>query len=515
MSETTEALEPQSAPEPESPARRRTAIIVAVSVAVVAILGAGSYAAVKLLGHGPDVAESLPATTVGFVSVDLNPSAGQKIEAIRTLRKFPELKKRTNLDTTDDLRRYLFDESTKKGGCTSLDYDKDVKSWLGESAAFGGAALGAKNPSPFVALQYDNRSAATKGLDRIIACSKSEQGTAYAFGDTFVIVSDSADHARAIVAGAKKHPLSADADYQKWSHAAGDPGVVSFYVARKAADTLLQLGSQYGADAARAKELIGSFEGMAGTVRFADGGMEMELAAGGLDKATGTTRGGPDVARLPGDTAVALGFGVPGDFAARVVDSVKAQLGSTATRGIAEIESQTGLKLPEDLQTLLGSAVTLSLGGAAPLDLTDVKEPADVPFGVDVHGDPDKIKAVFDKISERTGKSLDELDLNLQSSSDHVAFATSASYSRALVSGGRLGANASFARVVPHASQALGVFYVDFNSAWRDSLLGLAEKEAPQEARKLDLNTRPLGALGISSWREGSVTHGLLKLTTD
>lgn len=512
-SEHTQVLEPEPSPQPAPP--RRTALIAAVSVAVVAILGVGSFAAVKLLGGGPQPSEALPTSTLAFVAVDLDPSAGQKIEAIKMMRKFPELKKQVDLHTRDDIRTYVFDEATKDNGCSRLSYDEDVKPWLGERAALGAVDVGGKTPAPVLALQYSDQGKAKAGLDALVACSKTND-VFYAFEDAYVVISDTAAHAKSIASDAKAHPLSADADYQKWTEASGDPGVVSFYVAHKAADYFLrEFGSQFASATADLKQQLAGFQGMAGTVRFADGGMELETAAGGLSTAMSPARVGDDVARLPGDTALALGFGVPDDFASRIVDSLKSQ-GDLFDRGIQQLEQQTGLSLPEDLQTLLGNAVTFSVGGNAPLDLTSVKKPEDVPAGLAITGDPAKIRAVLDKVSERTGRSLDDLGVNVQTGDGHIALATSGSYARALITGGKLGDNASFTRVVPHADTANAVIYVDFNSAWRDSFLALAEKEgSAKDAEEFNANTRPLSALGISSWLDGRTAHALVKLTTD
>lgn len=512
-SEHTQMLE--SEPAPEAAAPRRTALIAAVSVAVVAILGAGSFAAVKLLGGGPQPSEALPTSTIAFVAVDLDPSAGQKIEAIKMMRKFPDLKKHVNLHTGDDIRKYVFDEATKHNGCSRLSYDKDIKPWLGERAALGAVDLGGKSPAPVLALQYSDQDKATAGLDALVKCSDSND-VFFAFEDSYVVISDTAAHAKSIAADGKAHPLSGDSDFQRWTQAAGDPGVVSFYVAHKATDYFLrEFGSQFASATTDLKRQFAAFQGMAGTVRFADGGMELETAAGGLNTAMSTARVGDVVSRLPGDTALALGFGVPDDFASHIVDSLKSQ-GDMFDQGIKQLEQQTGLKLPEDLQTLFGNAVTFSVGGKAPLDLTAIKKPEDVPAGLAITGDPAKIKAVLDKVSKRTGRSLDDLGVNVQTGDGHIAIATSGSYARALIGGGKLGENASFTRVVPHADKANGVIYVDFNSAWRDSFLALAEKEgSAKDAEEFNANTKPLSALGISTWLDGKTAHALVKLTTD
>jgi hypothetical protein len=74
----------------------------------------------------------------------------------------------------------------------------------------------------------------------------------------------------------------------------------------------------------------------------------------------------------------------------------------------------------------------------------------------------------------------------------------------------------SFTAVVPEADRATSALFVGFDiepstgSGGAGWLAGLAGDDA--EARA---NLEPLDALGISSWRDGDVQHGLLRLTTD
>ena len=59
----------------------------------------------QLIGGGSSPATAVPADAIGYVSLDLDPSASQKIEAIKILRKFPALKEEIKIGSRDDLRR--------------------------------------------------------------------------------------------------------------------------------------------------------------------------------------------------------------------------------------------------------------------------------------------------------------------------------------------------------------------------------------------------------------------------
>ena len=105
------------------------------------VAGGGIFAYGKLNG-GDQPAAVLPGNAVAYARVDLNPSAGQKVAAMRFLLKFPSVKDKLGLTgDNDDLRQKLFELIKKYAGddLADVDFDKDIKPWLGDRA--GMAAL--------------------------------------------------------------------------------------------------------------------------------------------------------------------------------------------------------------------------------------------------------------------------------------------------------------------------------------------------------------------------------------
>lgn len=529
---------------------RRVAIIAAVAVVVATVLGGGAFAAYSFLaGNGPRPDEALPASTIAVVSVDLDPSAGQKIAAIKSIRKFPTLKENLGLDADDDLRRWIFDQVTEDADCTGLDFEDDVLPWLGKRAAFAAVDLGEDDPAPAIALQVSDTAGAQKGFDAIVECADPGDDFAFVVGEDYLIASDSAAHAQAILDGGERKPLADDAAYQKWTGEAGEAGVLSFYISKRAVEYAVDLVGELGgalgegltefdegelegefsdegftagssaATGARAEDpfeamedALEDFQGLGGTVRFADGGMELSLAAGGVNTAKGSASIGDELAELPADTAVALGFGVPDDFAAKYLDQIEDVFGSDF---VAEAEQETGLEVPEDVQTLLGDTVTLSLGGAAPDSPDSIDGPEDLPLGLLIHGDPDKITAIIEKIEESLGMSLSDLPLNVETADGKVALSPG-DYGDELLENGDLGSEDGFRSAIPDADRVEGAIYVDFESDWLDLLVDvIADEEGADTAREVEANLEPLRSLGISSWTDGDVSHGLVKISTD
>jgi hypothetical protein len=525
-------------PEPGRRGTRRGAVITAVAVAVAAALGGGAYAAYSFLaGGGPQPAEVLPASTVAVLSVDLDPSASQKIAAIKSIRRFPSLKESLGLHADDDLREYVFDKITGAGHC-KLDFDKDVKPWLGKRAAFAGVDLGGSRPSPVIALQISDPVKAKAGFRAIVDCTDPAD-LSYVVGDDYLIASDSAAHAKAVLDGGRDRPLADDAAYRKWTGEVGDAGVLSFYVGKRAAQYGDQLFDQLSGDVsggilggtadngdqsladgdaggptdplAPIRDALKDFRGLGGTVRFAGGGMELSIAGGGLDQLADLATVGKEVGELPSDTAFALGFGVPDDYAEKTLDRL-GDGGDVAT----DIEKHTGLDLPEDLQTLLGEAVIVSLGGDAPASLEDVRAIDDVPAGVVIHGDAQRIKDIIATAEDHLGMHLSDIPLVVEGSGDKVAIGTSKGYAEELLRGGDLGSQDRFRDAVPDAERAAGILFVDFDSGWGSTVADLvAGDEGQTSGEEVRGDVAPLRAAGFSSWEDGDVSHALLKITTN
>src|SRR3954469_13876294 len=126
--------EPSAASTPGDPGARRgrRRLLVTAGVLSVALVGGGgALAASRLAGAGTSPAEVVPASALGFVSVDLDPSAGQKLDAFRFARKFPDVAH--TLGGAQDLPKALF-ESLEGDEDLTGDWAKDVQPWLGGRA---------------------------------------------------------------------------------------------------------------------------------------------------------------------------------------------------------------------------------------------------------------------------------------------------------------------------------------------------------------------------------------------
>lgn len=556
LDDSSAAALPEAPPVPSGSGTRRTAIVALVAVVVSAVLGGSAFAVYKVFfDGGPQPADVLPASTVGILSLDLDPSAGQKIEALKSLRKFPQLKEDLGLDPTDDLRKFVVEEAL---ACDDIDFDADVKPWIGQRAAIAAVDLGDDTPVPVLALQVTDQEKADAGFEDLVECAEEDLG--FVVGTDYLIASDTAEHAEAVLASGKQKSLADDAKYQQWTEEAGDQGVVNFYLAKRASDYLVdgleslsegflgldgeefdedsfefdpEGGGTAGESAPRVadddcvaatddpfaalKDQLENFDGLAGTIRFADGGMELSVAAGGLTQFASDATVGKQIGALPADSALAIGFAVPEDYGTDLIEQFTCGAEADEPDLVAEAEEATGLDLPDDLNTLLGTALTLSVGGDAPADLAEIDGPGDLPVGLALHGDAPAIEDVIATIEESLGTTLeDEIGVGVASSDSAVVLSPSDDYAETLLGAGGLGSAEAFQDAVPEADRSSAVFYLDFGSAWREALLDLARDEgvSSSDLETADENTKPLKSLGISSWAEGDASHFLLKLST-
>ncbi len=516
-------------PGPPPSARRPWGVIAVVaSVVVVVLVAAGGFAAWRFLsGGGPRPADVLPASTFGLVTLDLDPSGGQKVEAIKTLRKFPTFRDEVGLKPDSDPLKRLFDEAQKDGNCKSVDYERDVKSWIGQRLGVGGVEVDGK-PKPVATLQVSDADNAKTGFPQLAKCLElSDYG--WTLTNDYIVISDSTALAKKIVAEGKKSPLSEDDDYQKWTDEAGGAGIVNAYLGRNAVDIASkELGSGAGGllggpdvedftgssgssdqedEMADALAAYKDFKGAAAVMRFADGGIELSFAGGGGNAATGKETVADHVAAMPRDTALLLAVAVPPRAFDAIAKADPKRSGSDLLGGML------GIDFPEDLKTLLGKSFSLSVGGKAPSDLSSLQGPGDLDAGALVRGDDDAINEVISKLERSSGSTLEDLEVAKASKDGKVVIASNQDYADQLLGDGSLSDDDGFKDAVPNADDAQGILYADFDGDWGKVLIDMIRDDGSEDSGEVARNLEVLRAFGASAWTEDEITHGLVRLS--
>ncbi|GAW51424.1 MULTISPECIES: DUF3352 domain-containing protein [unclassified Nocardioides] len=515
---------PRQPPPPPAGGGRRTGLVAGGVISGVVLIGAGAWGAWSFFATGPQPAEALPDSTVAYVSVDLDPSGGQKIEALRTLREFPAFKDKVGLDTDDDIRERIFEEIQKSSPCDDLDYGDDIEPWLGDRMALAAVDTGGDTPTPVFVLQVSDDDAADAGLQKLEDCGgDGGDSVAWAINDGWALLGESQDTVDGIAKDAAESPLSGDDDYTTWTDETGDPGIMTAYVAPEAgqilADNLDGLLSPFGGLGADAPvtgyaDALEDFQGMAATVRFDDGALEVEVAAdagSSQDALSESDRGDDVLATLPDDTAAAIGVGLADGWFGDLVDQLASSVGgdTSADELLDQLSQESGLDLPDDAETLAGDSAALAVG--ADFDPNSFLESGDgtgVPVGLKVQGDPDEIEKVLDKlrlqVSEGEGFFLDS-----DSDGDMIAIGPDEDYRQQLLDDGDLGDSDVFQNVVREAGDAAAVLFVNFDAG--DDWLSSIGDQDPEIADNLE----PLQGLGLSTWLDDDTSHLVLRVTTD
>ncbi len=515
---------------------RKRVIVLGGILGLLAVGGGAAWAASSFLSTGDQPAQALPASTIAYASLDLDPSGEQKIEAIRTLRKFPAFADNVDLDTDDDLRERLFTELTESGECEGLDYAADVEPWMGDRAAVAAIDTGAETPAPVLVLQVSDAGAAEDGLATLQeTCGGDEVDSttaAWTVEGDWAVIGETVEITDQVVADAEDGTLADDADFQRWTEEAGDPGIVSMYAAPAAGQYLADMSGIYGESLGsmsgmgeidpgatdsvtpEMEEAFADFRGAAVTVRFDDGALEVETAADpgqSMMAMSGLDQGGSElVSTLPDDTVAAFALGFSDGWFTEMVDTL-AELGGadmTADELMAEMSEASGLDLPTDAEALAGDAMAVSMGSGFDMEAFFNGGPGELPVGVTIQGDPDAIQGALDKVKAQMGPDADMLETEVEG--DRVTLSPNADYRATLAGGGSLGDSEAFDEVVEDADEAAAVLFVDFD-ADDNWLARLAGEEDPEIAE----NIEPLSAFGVTGWLEDGVSHSVVKLTTD
>ncbi len=514
-------------------------------------VGVGAWAAYSFLTTGPQPAEALPANTLGYASIDLDPSGGQKIEALRTLNKFPAFKDYVGVNPDDDLVEKLFEQIQEEADCDGLDYEDDIKPWVGDRAAVAGVDLGGDSPDAVFVVQVKDADKAEAGLDKIKDCSGGDSG-GWAIEGDWAIVAETDKIADEVVAETKKGSLADDEDYKLWTGEAGDAGVVTLYAGPEAGDFLAEHadqmfgfpmammgagdlcvpepdglpGSDDGSssefdcgtdDSASAftddfKDKLRDFEGMAATIRFSDGAIELEAAGDTALGGAGFLSGGAEadvVKTLPADTGAALGVGFADGWFGDLVDYAAPYMGEDADEVLEELSDLTGLDLPEDAETLAGDSAALALGSDFDADsFFDSQDGSDIPIALKVQGDPDEIEKVLDKLRDMAGPQANVLESDKDG--DVIVIGPNADYRADVLKDGGLGDNDVFKDVVREADDAQTILFVDvdeFEDAIKDAV-GDGDQEFFD-------NLKVVSGFGASAWIDDDVSHSVIRLATN
>ena len=339
--------------------------------AALVLIGGGAFAAMNFLGGGGDQPSSvLPDTTAAYLALDLDPSVGEKIAAVRFFQGLdPEVKDRLD---AGQWREWVWEQIEKESDAPlDVTFEEDIKPWLGDRAGLAAIPNGTEDPIVAVALQVKDGDAALASLEKMQSEAAEEELGYYLEGD-YVVFSLS-EHVDQIKAATEAGALNNHDAFTETMDDLGDLGVASFWadlermeeIGTNAAVEMSEATDlPVGVDADAFEQLEAMAKGrVAGTVRLAPDAIEVHGIQRGFEGLGDFSGDSAHVIQsLPADTGAAFGM----EHGSTMVQAGWDYLSELMPQDIAEMEelaSQEGFTLPDDLMTILGTSMAVGVGG--------------------------------------------------------------------------------------------------------------------------------------------------------
>jgi hypothetical protein len=447
-------------------ARRRWGLIgVAAGIVLALLVGGVVFAVGKLSGGGTQPEELVPASAFAFAKLDLDPAAGQKVAAMQFLRHFPDAA--DALGESDDLREAIFGQIAEDAG---LNYADDVEPWLGDRfavAAIPGTA--GQGPDFGVYLQVSDQDKAAGSLAEMF----SDEGApaAVAFRKGYAVISQDQVMLDRVEAAAADGALSSASTFESDMADLGGDEVAAAWVDLEAALATIVASAPGGLAGLQAEQqrALDAFQGrIALAARFTGDYAEIFGRTVGFDATDGLSRSakpvGPVMRNLPPSTGVALAISGIGSGLDQTWPNMTDALGQAGggeleqlEAMLAQLEDQYGLKLPEDLATLLGEPTLFAF------DLGTFR--SQVPLvGLRAVTDPaaaeDVVQKILSVLEFEFGVDVSSLPVHWETAGDSLYITSDASYTQALQQGGVV-ADPAFETALPDLDTAQVALWVD------------------------------------------------------
>ena len=170
---------------------------------------------------------------------------------------------------------------------------------------------------------------------------------------------------------------------------------------------------------------------------------------------------------------------------------------------IAGFEEQTGLKLPEDIETLFGDGLTLAVGSDNLDDLPTFSGPADLSaldVAIQMTTDPDKALDLAERLAALATQV--GLDLSTKKTNDGAVIATNQDMADSMDGSGKLGEDATFKSVMPYGKDTMYGLYVDLSTI----LDKISQADPPDDVAEDIEQAKAVKAIGYSMAKQDKHT---------
>jgi len=467
-------------------------------VALAVVAAGATYAASFLSGGGAQPEEMVPANTVFFTKLDLDPPAGQKIAAARFLRNFPSLREHISDDLRRSMVEALLDEVEALEG---VEYEADIEPWLGERGGF--AVLPGERPDGepdvLAVVQVSDEDAAREGLrDLLDRGADGGKPPGLVVRDGYALIAQDQATTDRLSAAAASADLAGRADFASDVESLGDSRVALAWGDIEALNGLMP---QAGRGSSELGAGPGSLAGVAGApdpfglggrfvygLGFTAGYAEVRgrlVDSAALEGYAGSPTGS-SIGDLPAGTAAAVGVAGGGKQIRETWDEQREAL-ENATPGMSLDDllgplTEEGFRLPEDLATLLGEDLVIAVDRA---ELAG----GHIRAGARMRTDPDALADLFARVQEALIRHGENTPLYHRRTADGGVVATSPDYVDALEQGGDLGTTPAFRTALPAAADADLAMWVDVTAV----LSGMGMKGTDLK------DVEPIEGVGVST----------------
>jgi hypothetical protein len=501
----------------------RTGLLLTLAVVAALIIGGGAFAVTRVLGGGGDQpASALPGGTAAYVRMDIDPSVGQKIAAVRFLEDLDP--KVTETLNSEDMRHAFFDlVAEDEPALAGIDYEADIEPWLGDRLGLGVVPQdSSEEPQVAVALQVKDQDAAEEGLNKLLEAEGGDEAGFFFHGDYAVI--SSAEMIDDVQAGVEAGTLAESDAFTSDLEALGDEGVLSFWMDSAALAPYLDEAGGAVEDLGEAPVSPDSMGGFLSGTGLADSGAAQGRVAAAVRfgedhiEVHGVTRGhafevaGGDTAQLvldlPEDTAVAFGQ----EHGDQYIAEVYRQLSEYMPDELAQFEEEAaaaGFTLPDDVQTLVGQSLAVGAGPEI-ANVAGMEDFASLPVAYRVQTDTEAANALIDDLLALSGadQATAEQFLVRRTDGDVLTLGVDQAYVDRVAEGGSLGGSSTFQSAVPNADSADSVLYIDLN-AFESLYLNEIEDESTRAS------VEKIAAIGTSASYSGNNGEFTFRIVAD
>lgn len=363
---------------PAQRTRRLAPVITSVVAVLAIILAGGGFAAYKLLassGSQPD--KWAPANSIAYAKIDLNPSASAKVAAWEFEQKFPDAPK---VASADQLKDALLSRMFASDPTANLNYDTDIKPWLGDRLALAAYPDAAGRPTAIGIIEVKDAGKARAGIEKVKASSGADASTGYSIQGNYVIVGQDQASVDAAVAAARKSNITSNHNFSSdLATIKGDRVVTAWW---DLGATMKALSSSLPAEA-QGLLSSGSLAGLPNTsdlgrvvmgVRVQPSFVELEgrvLGSKTTDQSKAFVNGDAlgTLGDLPGGSVMGVALANPEQLIKTELSTLNSGLlGGGLQSELDQAGAQLGIKLPDDLENLLGSGVAIGLDSVSAKD---------------------------------------------------------------------------------------------------------------------------------------------------